>query len=337
MGLEECKVEERVKMILYSREIKYARQGIGWGLLAGLLWGLDGVVMGISLGLAPFMDGMSPFVAALVGACLHDGFAACWVFIINIVKGKWRDYGRTLTTKPAKMVILAGIIGGPIGMSGNLLGINLAGASYAVAVTAIYPAIGAILGRLFLKEKINRRIGWGIVLSICGSIIVGYVPPESNVPHFYLGICFSLLAAVAWALEGVISTYGMDIIDSDIAVGIREISSFIIYAFIILPLISVMGYKMFLTTIDYRTFSYIGLAAFFGGGSYLAWYRGMNRTGVSRAMSLNITYALWSVVFGWLLSDLQVTWNLVIGVTAITIGTMLTIGNPKDMVTIRNR
>lgn len=328
-------MDEKVKVILYNREIKYARQGISWGLLAGLLWGLDGVLMGISLGLGAFNNGISPFVAALVGACLHDGFAACWVFVINILNGKWRDYGRTLTTRPAKIVILAGIIGGPLGMSGNLVGINLAGASYAVAITAIYPALGAILGAFFLKQKINQRIGWGIVLSICGSIIVGYVPPVANLPHFYLGICLSLLAAIAWALEGVISTYGMDIIDSDIAVGIREIASFIMYVFVILPVISVMGYKMFFYATDYRTFSYIGLAAFMGGGSYLAWYRAMNRTGVSRAMSLNITYALWSVVFGWLLSDLQLTWNLIVGVVAITIGTVLTIGNPKEMVSIK--
>jgi drug/metabolite transporter (DMT)-like permease len=329
-------MDANVQLLLQQREIAYAKKGIGWGLMAGLLWGGDGVLMGISLGMLPFTNESGPFAIALVGACMHDGFAAGWVFLINIISGKWRDYVRTLKTRPAKGVLLAGIVGGPIGMSGNLLGIHLAGASYAIAITALYPALGALLGVLFLKERIHFRVGIGILLSIAGSIIVGYVPPEGNFPDFYLGICFSLMAAIAWALEGVVSTYGMDIIDFDIAVGIREISSFLVYLLVVLPLIGMTGFKILFSTIEYTSFLYIAVAALIGGGSYLSWYRSMNMTGVGRAMGLNVTYALWSVFFGWLLSDLQLTWNLFIGVVVITIGTIVMIGKPEGMANVRS-
>ncbi|MGE4273359.1 MAG: EamA family transporter [Desulfitobacterium sp.] len=82
---------------------------------------------------------------------------------------------------------------------------------------------------------------------------------------------------------------------------------------------------------------YIALIAFFGGTCVLTWYRAMNMTGVSRAMGLNVTYASWAVFFGWLLNNLQITPNLIIGVVLISIGTILTIGNPRDLVNLRSQ
>lgn len=43
----------------------------------------------------------------------------------------------------------------------------------------------------------------------------------------------------------------------------------------------------------------------------------MNMAGVSRAMALNITYALWGVLFGALFTDVEITRSLVIGAAAI--------------------
>lgn len=331
-------MDQTTQLILQKNDLTYAKKGIFRGLLGGACWGLDGVLMGMVLALAPFTNNMSIFAAPLVGACLHDGFASLWLFIHNVINGKWRDYVRTLKTRPAKMIILAAILGGPIGMSGYLLGIYFAGASYSAAITAAYPAIGAILGAIFLKEKISRRVWAGITLAIIGSLVVGFVPPEgSDHPHFYLGIGLAVVAAVGWAVEGVMSTYGMDLVDSDIAIGIREATSFFIYVFAILPLFGGAAYQILLDSFTTSSGWYIAVIGLVGATSFLSWYRAMNMTGVSRAMGLNVTFALWSVFFGWLLNDLQITANLIIGVIAISIGTILTIGNPKDLVNLRSR
>lgn len=331
-------MEQTTHSLLQQKDLSFAKKGIGTGLFGGACWGLDGVLMGIVLGLAPFTNNMSIFAAPLVGVCLHDGFAALWLFIYNIIKGKWRDYGRTLKTRPAKMIILAAVLGGPIGMSGNLLGIYFAGASYTAAITAAYPAIGAILGAIFLKEKISLRVWSGITLAIIGSLIVGMVPPEgSSYPHFYLGIGLAAVAAVGWAVEGVMSTYGMDLVDSDIAIGIREATSFFVNILIVLPFFGGAAYQMLFKSFVTPAGWYIAVIGLVGATSFLSWYRAMNMTGVSRAMGLNVTYALWSVFFGWLLNNLKITPNLIIGVVIISIGTILTIGNPKDLVNLRNR
>ena len=61
----------------------------------------------------------------------------------------------------------------------------------------------------------------------------------------------------------------------------------------------------------------------------------MNMAGVSRAMALNITYALWGVLFGALFTDVEITRSLVIA-AAIFAGMFLVIGNPRDIINLRN-
>lgn len=331
-------MQPEIEKRLQQRELSFAKQGIGWGLLAGFGWGLDCTLMGIVLGMAPFSGGISLFVAPLVGACLHDGFAALWLFLRNVVNGRWRDYARTLRTKPARFILVASFLGGPIGMSCNLLGIYFAGASYTTAITAVYPAIGALLGAVFLKEKITRRVWVGISLAILGSFVVGYVPPAGDQnPHFYLGIGLAAVAALGWAMEGVLSTYGMDLIDSDIAIGIRQLGSFVIYLFVVLPLAGSEAYSILLECLTSLPLLFIAGVAMVGSISYTSWYRAMNMTGVGRAMGLNVTYAFWSVLFSWLLLGMTITPTLLAGVILICLGTVLTIGNPKELANLRER
>ncbi|EKQ56830.1 MULTISPECIES: DMT family transporter [unclassified Clostridium] len=330
-------MDHKTQLLLQNIDLSYTKRGIVRGLLAGAAWGLDGVLMGMVLGLAPFKNNINIFLVPLVGACLHDGFSALWIFINNVIKGKWREYMRTVKTKPGKMIVLAAILGGPIGMSGNLLAIYFSGASYTAAITAAYPAIGAILGYIFLKERISTRVWAGIILAIIGAFIVGFIPPEGlSYPNFYVGIGLAVVATLGWALEGVISTYGMDLIDSDIAIGIREASSFFMYTIGILPIFRGAGYQLVFDSFMTSSVWCIAFVGFVGGISFLSWYKGMNMIGVSRAMGLNVTFALWSVFFGWLLDDLHITPNLIIGVVIISFGTILTIGNPKDLVNLRS-
>lgn len=325
----------RAQEMLTARELSHAKRGILWGLLSGATWGLDGVILGIATAMAPFTGGASLYAGPLAGAALHDGFAGFWLFLYNLITGKWREYIRTLATKPGMIVCLAALFGGPIGMAGYLLGINMAGASYALPITAMYPAVGAVMAVLILKERISWRTWMGIILCIIGAVIVGYTPPEGSSPYFHLGILLSLLATFGWGMEGVLSTYGMDLADPDIAIGIREATSFVVYFVAIMPLAA--AFPIFWKAFGANCLWLVALAGFLGGLSYLAWYRALNMTGVGRAMTFNISYALWAVLFGWLIAHTPITPPLIIGAVLITGGTILATTNPKELLNLRNK
>jgi len=317
-----------------SKELSHAKTGLIWGVISGATWGLDGVILGMALAMAPFTGGATLYAAPIAGAGLHDGFAGFWLFLYNLFTGRWREYIRTLKTKPGLIVCLGALFGGPIAMSGYLLGINMAGASYALSITAMYPAVGAILAFFILKERIRPRVWLGIFLCVIGAVTVSYVPPEGDFPYFYLGLGLSLLATFGWGAEGVLSAFGMDMVDPAVAIGIREGSSFVVYFVAIIP--AVAGMAIFWEAFLANAILYIALAGFLGGLSYLAWYRAINMTGVARAMAFNISYALWAVFFGWLLTGLQITPTLLGGAAIITVGTILVTANPKELLKLRN-
>lgn len=342
---------------LVAHQLSYAKKGIGWGIFSGATWGLQGTLLYyLALYMAPFWVedyGLwLVILGSLVGACMHDGFAGVWLAIINIFSGRGKEYARTLKTKPGRIVCLGALFGGPIGMAGYLVGISLATPTYALAISATYPALGAILGVFILKEKITPRVWAGIIGCTVGAFIVGYVPPAGGIeqyPHFYLGIALSFLPAIGWALEGVINTYGMDMVDPDIAIGIRELTSFVVMFVVLLPIIALTGgesitagWQIFVGAFAAVTPAmWVAIAALSGGLSYLAWYRALNMTGVGRAMAFNVTYALWSIPFGFLLavaqgSEFSVTPTAIAGALIITIGTILVVANPKELLKLRN-
>jgi drug/metabolite transporter (DMT)-like permease len=131
--------------------------------------------------------------------------------------------------------------------------------------------------------------------------------------------------------------YGMDLVDSDIAIGIRQLASFSMYIILVFPLAGSAAYQLLLASVHTDAFLLIACIGALGSTSYLSWYRAMNMTGAGRAMGINVTYAFWSVLFGWLILDIRITPTLIAGVILICIGTIITIGNPKKLVNLRSK
>ncbi|MBF0208395.1 MAG: DMT family transporter [Oligoflexia bacterium] len=327
---------EDLEALKQRQQLSYAKKGLLFGILSGVFWGLDGVLLGISIAMVPFSDtSLAIYLAPLVGACMHDGFAAFWLFLYNLFTGRSRELLRTLRSRSGIIVAFAALLGGPFAMSGYLLGIQLAGTAHTLAITAMYPALGTVFAMIFLKERVSLRAWIGIVTCILGSFIVGYTPPAGDAhPHFYWGIAFALLPTIGWSLEGVISTYVMDLLDPQVAINIRQGTSFFVYLVGVLPMIG--GLLLFKEALILPSAQMLLLTALAGSVSYLFWYKAMNMTGVGRAMALNITYALWSIIFGYFLTDLKLTTPLVCGAVTITLGALLVLANPKELVNLRN-
>lgn len=326
------------------QEVSFAKKGLALALFSGMIWSLDGLALGKGLAEEPFGAPALWLFAPLLAAGLHDFFAACLCLAVNCSQGRGKEIVRTLFSKPGRLCILGALLGSPLGMGGFLMGLSLAGPAYVLPITSLYPAIAALLALVFLKERISRRAWGGLALCVAGAVAIGYTPPESaGGGAFYLGIAFAFLAAFGWAAEGVCVTSGMDFIEPAVALNIYQIVSSLIYALIIVPAVmlhlSLGGYDV--SGLLSRAFASPGLPFFAVAGvigciTYLCWYKAMNMTGVSRAMALNITYALWGVVFSALFTDAEITRSLVIGAAAIFAGMCLVIGNPRDIVNLRN-
>lgn len=373
--------ESSTLQVLEARQLKLAKIGLVTGMVSGMLWGASGTVLWEGLNYQPFtglwpetggtsgagltgealeshilyLQMMFGVASGLALAFLHDFIAALWVLGFNGAKGKLREYGRTLGTTPGKIVCVGAILGGPIGMSGYLLGVTFAGPVYSLPITASYPALAAVLSFFILKERNPIRVWVGVAACIIGSIIIAFGDP-GVAPNFKLGIMLATLACVGWASEGLLSTYGMDMLDPDVALGIREGFSALVLGVVVLPGLGLYmaskgilgdtptGWRLVIDTFTMLNSPAIWLCAlggFFGGFSYVAWYRTLYTCGVARGMAFNVTYAFWGVIFGYLMAkfmgrEAYITTNAWIGAILVSIGAILVSINPRELFKLRD-
>lgn len=308
------------------------------GLLAGLLWGLDTVILGIALAMSPFVSTeQAIFMAPFISTFIHD---LCSSLIMITFIGIKKQYGkilRALQTKSGKFIVIAAIVGGPIGMTGYVLSIKYIGAAYTAIISALFPAVGAFLSYIFLKEKMKIIQVIGLVVSICGVILLGYTPGDSKIYNVYIGISFALLCVFGWAAEAVIISYGLrdPEINDEQALQIRQLTSAIFYGIIILPVLK--GWGITLDIITSKTAFVIFFSALFGTTSYLCYYKSIKKIGATKSMALNITYCAWAIVFGYFLLSESMSAKEILCAILIIGGSIVAGGDIKELFLVNKR
>lgn len=271
-----------------------------YGILAGITWALETIILGIALAMTPFVSNeQAIFLAPFVSTFIHDFFSAIWATIYNGIRGNLKNVWRAFKTKSGKFVVLAAIIGGPIGMTGYVLAINYMGASIGAVASAVFPAIGAVLAFFFLKEKMHWYRWILLVVTLFGVYGLSY-SPELNISNFWLGICGTLMCAFGWGIEAVILAKCMQDpeVKDEYALQIRQTTSALMYGIILLPLLKGWCFTIELfTTKTGWLIPTIILAAFFATVSYLCYYRAIALIGASKSMALNVSYAAWAIMF----------------------------------------
>jgi drug/metabolite transporter (DMT)-like permease len=324
------------------KDLAYARKGVFLALLSGLIFSVDGVLVKNSENCSPFNDPRLFFLIPLMCAGIHDFCAACVTTCLNWRTGRLGEIWRSLVSRPGRYVLAGAVIGSLCGMGGYMVSLKLAGPAYVLPITSLYPAVAAVLAVFMLKERISKRTWAGLLLCVAGAVIIGYVPPEGQTGQlFYLGLLFAFIAAVGWGLEGVCATSGMDFIEPVVALNLYYIVSTGIYVLLLIPLVTVGLFSaaeapgIIRAFISSKGALFIAGAGAVGSISYLSWYASMNMTGVSRAMALNISYALWGIPLSAVFTDARITRALIIGAAVIFSGMVLVIGNPRDMLNLR--
>lgn len=325
--------------------VKNPRKGYYGGIMAGATWGLDAVLLGVVMVLAPFVENPVLLVAGgVICSALHDIIAAIWLYLYMGAKGRMKELVPALKTRDGLFCVLGALLGGPLAMTTYTLSIAVGGAALTTSVSAIYPLLGTVLAVWVLKEKTGMQTWVGIVICIIGVIIIGWTPSDDANVNVTLGIIFALVTAFGWASEGVVCGYGMKagVVDPELGLLIRYTTSALVYLFIVAPVFA----GGFVSSFDgmAAVFSYapcwilLALTAAIGMYSFLCWYMAIDNIGAGKALCLNVTYAFWGVAFSYILSWFfpdyfsgVLSWYIVIGALMILGGvTMATLYQPKS-------
>ncbi|MDS9470948.1 DMT family transporter [Sporosarcina pasteurii] len=311
-----------------KRNAKDVRKGIGLGATSAIAWGVDTVIIGVIIASSPFKE--ATLLAPIIAAFMHDFFSSIWISLLMIIRGQFINVLKLLKTKSGAILMLGALSGGPLAMSFYFLGIQYAGVTYAASIASIFPGIGAVLAFFFLKEKMNKRTWSGVVLSIIGVIILAYVPTKMDAAsNFFIGILFSLGAAIFWGLEGVISAWGMRGKDVEplYAINIRQITSAFSYGIVIVPFLH--GYPLVFEATTTSIVWVIAIAGFLGTANYSLYYSSINLIGAARGQSLNNTYVFWAIVTEILFIGTPINLQFIIGAIIVLFGSILVSGNIK--------
>ncbi|TQR14717.1 DMT family transporter [Psychrobacillus soli] len=311
-----------------KKSVKEVKKGIGLGATSAIAWGVDTVLIGFIIASTPFKEAV--MLAPLIAAFMHDFFSSLWISLLMIVKGEFIHVLKLFKTKSGAILVLGALSGGPLAMSFYFLGIQYAGVTYAASIASIFPGIGAVLAFFFLKEKMNKKTWSGVALSIIGVIVLAYMPTKFDTEsNFFIGILFSLGAAIFWGIEGVIGAWGMrgkDVVPL-YAINIRQITSALSYAIIIVPFIH--GYPLVFEAATSNIVWIIVIAGFLGTANYSLYYSSINLIGAARGQSLNNTYVFWAIVTEIVFIGTPISLQFVAGAIIVLLGSILVSGNLK--------
>lgn len=311
-----------------AQEKSYRKKGIFIALMSGFLYGGYTAFMTQGMATGVWVDyysgtgvaaGLSAFALvytlSAVGAAVNDICSAVWTLIYAAIIGRLGDFARSINTKPGRILIVAATIGGPLASTAYVIGLQMAG-SIIVPIAALNAAIGAIIGRIIYKQKLSGGMILGIVICFAAAVIIGlfgYGIPEGGLAGIFgnmsgeavIGIIAAFCAALGWGIEGAVGGYACCMVDTEVAICIRQCTSGIVNAVILCSLLSLMGGDGIgsgLALVGHALADGPSIWMFFIGGvfaswSFKFWYKGASMCGAALGMGCNGTYAFWGPLY----------------------------------------
>ncbi|MDU1027976.1 MAG: hypothetical protein E7A50_00585 [Clostridiales bacterium] len=302
----------------HKLDSSFFKKGITVAILSGMSYGLYTAFMTLGMTKGVWADWygentalLSAFVITYLigalGSAVNDSMSALWALANAGIKGKLGDFVRCLRTKPGRIMILAAAIGGPISSAAYVIGLQLAG-SIVVPISALCPAIGAILARILFKQKLNARMLVGIGICVIASFMIGSTSVGQDAPEGrFLGIMIALIAAFGWGLEGCVAGYGTTLIDYEIGITIRQCTSGLGNLLVLIPIFALvggepvgLGFKLAGQAFTSPAMLFFVISGFFALYAYSLWYKGNSMCGAALGMACNGMFSFWGPFFCWI-------------------------------------
>ncbi|WP_276724986.1 DMT family transporter [Selenomonas noxia] len=291
------------------------------GLLSGFLWGCNNYLYDI--GARPLLEGnlAAGIIIPLVCTAVNDMSAAVSLLLVNGIRGALHAV-RTIFRRSGAFLCAAALLGGPLGQLSYCLGILWAGPTYALALSALYPVVGCILARVILHQAITMRMGLGIALAVTGAVLTAGTPSDFAAPLLLPGLVCGLAAAFCWGSEIVLAVRGMEDIEPDLAITLRECisgSALLFMSLIILP--GRLIWEEISSHPD--VLGSLVAAGIIAGASYFLWYAVNRAIGCARGMALNASYIIWGVLLQWGIGGAMVSGQMILGCGLVFAGVVL--------------
>ncbi|MDR2610649.1 MAG: hypothetical protein LBC58_04260 [Clostridiales Family XIII bacterium] len=309
---------------------RFFRKGVTVAVMSGMAYGLYSAFITYAMGAGIWTEWYGPnpgltvftvtFVIATLGSGINDTMSAVWAIIIAAGKGKLGDFLRCLKTKPGAVMVACAIIGGPIASAAYIIALQMAG-SIIIPITALCPAIGALLGRILFKQPLSARMIAGIAICLCATTMIGSTQMGGDAPDTQIiGCLIAFIAALGWGIEGCVAGFGTIVIDYEIGITIRQLTSGLANLIIMVPVMSLIAGNIalsprltFAALTDGPSMLIFAVSGFFALFAYSLWYKGNSMCGAALGMACNGAYSFWGPFFCWLVLGVifgQEGWNL---------------------------
>lgn len=337
---------------------RFFRKGLIVAILSGMCYGLYSAFMTLGMASGVWVAWMDPattvlsvfvvtYLLSAMGSAINDTMSALWCLLTAALKGKLGDFFRTLKSKPGIIMICAALVGGPIASSCYVIALQQAG-SIVIPISALCPAFGAVLARIFFKQPLTPRMVLGIAICFLASFMIASSSLGGDAaPGMALGLLLGLASALGWGLEGCIAGYGTSMIDYQIGITIRQLTSGLSNMIILLPIFALVagenaGFSWRLLGLAYSdggSIIFFVISGFFAMFAYSLWYKGNSMCGAALGMACNGAFSFWGPFFCWIVLGLvcgQDGWSIPptgwAAAVVMVVGIFIIAVNPLDFI-----
>ena len=320
-------MERDIEALRAQRKRKFMARGIAFAMASGICYGLytgfltlaeTQGVWGEWFAGGAWGDGNPAlsaftvtFALAAFAAGANDLFSGVWSLAVCAKNRQLGDLRKTALSKPGATMMLCAAVGGPLATISYVVALNSAAASgnpgVIVPIAALNCAIGAILGRALLRQRLDAHKVVGILVCLAAAALIGGASFASMGPSALLGCVFAFLAAFGWGFEGCIAGFGTVLIDYRIGIAIRQLTAGVLEVLVAFPLLALAGGDVArvpellgAAATDPATLVFL-VSGFFAMPAFSFWYKGNSMCGTALGMACNGMYAFWGPLFIWVI------------------------------------
>ncbi len=300
---------------------RFFRRGVTFAVMSGVCYGLYTSFLTLAETQGPWGDWFgdrsrlstftTAFVLAALAASLNDLWSGIWSVVSCAVHGQLEDLGKTVRTRPGRMMVLCAVVGGPFATVCYVVGLNSAAAAGApgviVPIAALNCAIGAVLGRALYKQELAPHTVAGIVVCLMAGALIGGASFASIGQGALVACLFALLAAFGWGFEGCVAGFGTVLIDYRIGIAIRQVTAGVLEFAVVFPVLAAIGDgwgsvpELLGAVVGDPSVFIFAVSGLFAMPAYSFWYKGNSMCGTALGMACNGMYAFWGPLFIWVI------------------------------------